>query len=80
MKAIYTKTITTLLLILIFSTSYGQNLLEGEVKNDDNSPIEGVNIVVKGTTNNTTSDVDGKFSIEAKALPFTIIVQYAGYN
>lgn len=80
MKTIYTKTITTLLLILIFSTSYGQNLLEGEVKNDDNSPIEGVNIVVKGTTNNTTSDVDGKFSIEAKALPFTIIVQYAGYN
>lgn len=80
MKAIYTKTITTLLLILIFSTSYGQNLLEGEVKSDDNSPIEGVNIVVKGTTNNTTSDVDGKFSIEAKALPFTIIVQYAGYN
>ena len=80
MKAIYTKTITTLLLILIFSTSYGQNLLEGEVKNDDNSPIEGVNIVVKGTTNNTTTDVDGKFSIEAKALPFTIIVQYAGYN
>ncbi|MBP6587431.1 MAG: TonB-dependent receptor [Flavobacterium sp.] len=80
MKAIYTKTITTLLLILIFSTSYGQNLLEGEVKSDDNSPIEGVNIVVKGTTNNTTTDVDGKFSIEAKALPFTIIVQYAGYN
>jgi iron complex outermembrane receptor protein len=80
MKTIYTKTISTLILILIFSTSYGQNLLEGEVKNDDNSPIEGVNIVVKGTTNNTTSDVNGKFAIQAKELPFTIIVQYAGYN
>ena len=80
MKTIYTKTISTLILILIFSTSYGQNLLEGEVKNDDNSPIEGVNIIVKGTTNNTTSDVNGKFAIQAKELPFTIIVQYAGYN
>ncbi|WP_281298334.1 TonB-dependent receptor [Flavobacterium limnophilum] len=80
MKTIYTKTITTLILILIFSNSYGQNLLEGEVKNDDNSPIEGVNIIVKGTTNNATSDINGKFSIQAKALPFTIIVQYAGYN
>jgi len=80
MKTIYTKTISTLILLLIFSTSYGQNLLEGEVKNDDNSPIEGVNIVIKGTTNNTTSDVNGKFAIQAKALPFTIIVQYAGYN
>ena len=75
MKTIYTKTISTLILILIFSNSYGQNLLEGEVKNDDNSPIEGVNIVVKGTPNNTTSDVNGKFTIQAKALPFTIIVQ-----
>ena len=80
MKTIYTKTISTLILILIFSNSYGQNLLEGEVKNDDNSHIEGVNIVVKGTTNNTTSDVNGKFAIQAKELPFTIIVQYAGYN
>jgi iron complex outermembrane receptor protein len=80
MKNIYTKTISTLIFILSFSTFYGQNLLEGEVKNDDNSPIEGVNIIVKGTTNNTTSDVNGKFTIQAKALPFTIIVQYAGYN
>lgn len=80
MKTIYTKTISTLILIFIFSTSYGQNLLEGEVKNDDNSPIEGVNIIVKGTTNNTTTDVNGKFSIQAKTLPFTIIVQYGGYN
>jgi len=80
MKNSYTKIISTLILILIFSTSYSQNLLEGEVKNDDNSPIEGVNIVAKGTTNSTTSDVNGKFTIQAKALPFTIIVQYAGYN
>ena len=80
MKNSYTKTISTLILILIFSTSYSQNLLEGEVKNDDNTPIEGVNIIIKGTTNNTTSDVNGKFAIQAKVLPFTIIVQYGGYN
>jgi iron complex outermembrane recepter protein len=80
MKTIYTKTIATLILILVFSNSYSQNILEGEVKNDSNLPIEGVNIFVKGTTNNATSDVNGKFTIQAKALPITIIVQYAGYN
>jgi iron complex outermembrane recepter protein len=80
MKTIYTKTIATLILILVFSNSYSQNILEGEVKNDSNLPIEGVNIFVKGTANNATSDVNGKFTIQAKALPFTIIVQYAGYN
>lgn len=80
MKNIYTKTISTLILILVFSTSYSQSLLDGEVKSNDNTPIEGVNIFVKGTTNSTTSDVNGKFSIQSKALPFTIIVQYAGFN
>jgi iron complex outermembrane receptor protein len=80
MKNINTKVITTLLLLFIFSTSYAQNTIEGVVKNDQDSPIEGVNIVVKGTNNNATSDVNGKFAIQAKVLPFTIIVQYAGYN
>ncbi len=80
MKTIYKKTIQTLFFLLIFSTTYGQNLLEGVVKNDQDSPIEGVNIVLKGTAYNTTTDVNGKFSIEAKELPFTIIVQYLGFN
>ncbi|MBP6620120.1 MAG: TonB-dependent receptor, partial [Leadbetterella sp.] len=80
MKNIYTKTISTLIFLLIFTTSHSQSALEGIVKNDQDSPIEGVNIVLKGTTNNSTSDVNGKFIIEAKELPFTIIVQYAGFN
>jgi iron complex outermembrane receptor protein len=80
MRTISLKTISSLLLLFIFSTSYGQNLLQGVVKNDQDSPIEGVNIVVKGTTNSSTTDVDGNFSIESKTLPFTIIVQYLGYT
>ena len=80
MKSIYTKTISTLIFLLLFSNSYGQTLLEGVVKDELDSPVEGVNIVVKGTVNAATTDVNGYFSITAKALPFTILVQYAGYN
>ncbi|TRX29348.1 TonB-dependent receptor [Flavobacterium franklandianum] len=80
MKTIYTKTISTITFILIFTTSYSQSTLEGVLKNEQDSPIEGVNVVLKGTTTNSTSDVNGKFTIEAKELPFTIIVQYAGFN
>jgi iron complex outermembrane receptor protein len=80
MKTIYTKTISALTFILIFATSYSQNTLEGVVKNEQDSPIEGVAIILKGTTTNSTSDLNGKFSIKAKELPFTIIVQYAGFN
>ena len=80
MRTITIKSISSLFFLLIFSTSYGQNLLQGVVKNDQDSPIEGVNIVLKGTTNSSTTDANGNFSIEAKTLPFTIIVQYLGYT
>lgn len=80
MRTITIKSISSLFFLLIFSTSYGQNLLQGVVKNDQDSPIEGVNIVLKGTTNSSATDANGNFSIEAKTLPFTIIVQYLGYT
>jgi len=80
MKTIYTKIITSLFLLLIFSTSYAQNALEGIVKNDQNSPIESANVVLKGTTFNSTSDAYGKFTIETKELPFSIIIQLDGYK
>jgi iron complex outermembrane receptor protein len=80
MRTITIKSISSLFFLLIFSTSYSQNLLQGVVKNDQDSPIEGVNIVLKGTTNSSITDANGNFSIEAKTLPFTIIVQYLGYT
>ena len=80
MKNTYTKIISAFTSILIFTTSYSQSTLEGVVKNEQDSPIEGVNVVLKGTTTNSTSDVNGKFTIDAKKIPFTIIIQYAGFN
>jgi iron complex outermembrane receptor protein len=80
MKTIYTKTISTLIFLLIFSTSYAQNALEGVIKNNQNSPLEGANIVLKGTTYNSTSDAFGKFVIETKELPFSIFIQLEGYK
>ncbi|MBA4318839.1 MAG: TonB-dependent receptor, partial [Flavobacterium sp.] len=80
MKTIYTKTITSILLLFIFSSTSAQSLLEGVIKNDQNTPVDGANIVLKGTTYNSTSDAFGKFTIEAKELPFSIIIQLEGYN
>jgi iron complex outermembrane receptor protein len=74
-----TKYLKTLALLFIFSSTFAQTAFEGIVGNEDNSPIEGVNIVIKGTTNYTTSDYNGKFTIQPKTIPFTIIVQYVGY-
>ena len=74
------KNILTLLSFLTFSISFAQNI-EGVVKTSENTPLEAVNIVVKGTTTNTTTDSEGRFTINSKGkLPITILVQYVGYK
>jgi iron complex outermembrane receptor protein len=74
------KNIFTILSVLTFSISFAQNI-QGVVKTSENTPLEAVNIVIKGTTTNTTTDSQGRFTIDSKAkLPLTILVQYVGYK
>lgn len=74
------KNTLTLLFILTFSVSFAQTV-EGVVSTSENIPLEAANIVIKGTTSNTTSDQNGKFTIDTRGkLPFTILVQYVGYK
>ena len=46
---------------------------------DDPDPIIGANIIVKGTTNGTVTDYDGKFSIQA-SQGAVLTVTYMGYK
>ncbi|WP_431244289.1 TonB-dependent receptor [Flavobacterium sp. P21] len=74
------KNILTILSVLTFSISFGQNI-EGYVKTKENTTLEAANVVVKGTTTNTITDATGKFTIDTKGkLPITLLVQYVGYK
>lgn len=48
------------------------------VASDDNSPIPGVNIVEKGTSNGTVSDADGNYRIAVGANA-TLVFSFVGY-
>jgi iron complex outermembrane receptor protein len=81
MRTIYIKTISSLLLLFIFSSSFAQNVLTGLITDSQQNPLEGANIVIKGTKYNVTSDSSGKFSIDTQQkLPFSILIQYVGYK
>ena len=68
------------LMLMLFSINFSlAQTIKGIVKDASGVPIPGVNIVVKGTTNGTTSDFDGKYSIEASPTA-TLIFSYIGYN
>lgn len=74
------KNTLTILLFLTFSVSFAQTV-EGVILTSENIPLEAANIVIKGTTSNTISDQNGKFTIDTRGkIPFTILVQYVGYK
>lgn len=77
MKTIY-KSITFLLL---FNYSFAQTNIEGVIKNSNNNPIEGANVILKGTKYSTLTDANGKFSIDTHdKLPFALIIVNEGYK
>ena len=78
MKTIYNK---LLLLVLLFPLSIlAQSTFTGTVLDKtSNQPIPGVNIVVEGTQNGTSTDFDGKFSLNVTKGD-KIIFSYIGYK
>lgn len=40
--------------------------VKGTVKDSDNNPIIGATVVIKGTTQGTTTDIDGNYTIQAE--------------
>lgn len=73
----------TQLLFLFFlvvsnAALYAQNVLKGRVTDPADDPLIGVNVVIKGTTTGTISDIDGNFELNVSpghVLTFT----YMGY-
>lgn len=72
---------TLALALLLFNTAlaFGQSVVSGTVKDASGEPLIGVSIIEKGTTNGTSSDINGNFQIsvqQGKELVFT----YIGYK
>ena len=48
--------------------------------NAEDGPLPGANVLIKGTTNGTETDFDGKFSLNVAEGSGTIVVSFVGYN
>ncbi len=68
------------LLILCFVMLYGftqAQSVSGTVS-DESGPLPGATIIVKGTTNGTTTDFDGNYTVDANSEA-TLVVSFVGY-
>ena len=72
-----------LVLVLIFTCSelFAQITLKGKVSDRSNKEsLIGSNVVIKGTTRGTTTDIDGKFELQVDSLPVKLVVTFVGYG
>ena len=53
-------------------------VLKGTVNDQSGEPVIGANVVVKGTTNGTVTDVDGNFALEVSNTD-VLQVSFIGY-
>lgn len=78
LKELARKAISTLFLSMLCLVAFAQTAT-GLVKDKTGEPMIGVNVLVKGTTNGTITDFDGKFSIPDVPSNATLVVSYIGY-
>ncbi len=52
----------------------------GVVKDTYGDPLTGVNVVIKGTTTGTMTDLDGRFSINLPSASAVLVFSYVGFE
>ncbi len=79
MKAIIS--ILTVLFLSAFSMAPAQShLISGTVSDEAGSPMAGVTVVVKGTTNGTITDLNGAYQIQVSFEAKYLVFSFIGYE
>ncbi|MBT8221456.1 MAG: TonB-dependent receptor [Bacteroidia bacterium] len=83
MRKTYTLSITPILGFLLFFISgwvYGQQgTITGQVL-EAGEPLIGATVVIVGTTNGTTTDIDGNYALMVDPGTYTVEASYIGYG
>ena len=81
MKQIYCLRLFMFLMVMFPLTSFAQGTVSGTITEaSTGNPLPGANVVVKGTSNGTTTDFDGNFNINVNNFPATLVVSSVGYT
>ncbi|MBU2950870.1 TonB-dependent receptor [Tamlana agarivorans] len=74
------KKILTAIVFMISVSVFAQNkTITGSITDSFSNPLPGATIIVKGTTNGTTTDFDGRYALEAKSGD-VLTISYVGFK
>jgi TonB-linked SusC/RagA family outer membrane protein len=75
------RVLTVMFVLLAYGTAMAQYSVSGKVTSgEDQSPLPGVNILVKGSTNGTISDADGNFTMNANSANDILVFSFVGFT
>lgn len=81
-KRMSMKKLTFLFLCLVIgiglATAQTRQITGTVISAEDDQPVIGASVVVKGTTTGTVTDYDGKFSLTVPASATTLQISYIG--
>jgi TonB-linked SusC/RagA family outer membrane protein len=77
------KQLSLFLLLLLGSVPFSRAQtarVSGKVTSEDGGALPGVNVLIKGTTVGTTSDVDGRYSLSITQPNATLVFSFIGFE
>ena len=78
------KKLTFLFLCLVLgiglATAQTREITGSVVSAEDDQPVIGASVIVKGTTTGTVTDYDGKFSLSVPSAARTLVISYIGMS
>ena len=81
-KSMSMKKLTFLFLCLVLgiglATAQTREITGSVVSAEDDQPVIGASVIVKGTTTGTVTDYDGKFSLSVPSAAKTLVISYIG--
>lgn len=67
-------------LLCVMGTAFAQQTVSGTVTDANGEPLIGANILEKGTSNGTITDIDGNFELQLQTDEPVLLLSYTGYT
>ncbi len=71
--------LTLIFVFLTIMVAHSQALLKGKVLDENNVPLGGASVIIKGTSTGVATDFDGNFEITLQKENNILLVSYIGY-
>ncbi len=69
-----------LLTLFSFTSAFAQVLVRGTVIDETGETVIGASVMIKGTTQGTITDMDGKFSLNVPDKKAVLVISFIGYQ